>query len=224
MPLELYVFPASPPVVSVKLILSALNLDHTIRVLDYNNKEHHQEFYLKMNPQHTVPVVNDNDFVIWESHAINAYLVSVYGKNDDLYPRDPKKRAIVNQRLHFDNGILFPHIVSIIKPVMAKVRRNVIEEERKAVLEAYNFLEKFINSTGGQYVAGDRLTIADYSIVPNLLSLNVLVPEICNEKYPLLTEYLERCKKQMLGYDEIIGTFLEEYVNLLKKYDFNLVK
>ncbi|KAF4531265.1 hypothetical protein B566_EDAN019338 [Ephemera danica] len=61
-----------------------------------------------MNPQHTVPTLDDNGFYIWDSHAINAYLVTKYGKNDSLYPRDPQKRAIIDQRLHFDSGILFP--------------------------------------------------------------------------------------------------------------------
>jgi glutathione S-transferase len=46
------------------------------------------------------------------SHAILGYLVNQYGKNDSLYPKDPKKRALVDQRLHFDTGVLFPRMVS----------------------------------------------------------------------------------------------------------------
>jgi glutathione S-transferase len=59
-----------------------------------------------MNPQHTVPtLVDDDGFTFWDSHAINAYLVSRYAKSDDLYPRDIKRRGVVNQRLHFDSGV-----------------------------------------------------------------------------------------------------------------------
>lgn len=35
------------------------------------------------------------------------YLVEQYGKDDSLYPKDPKKRAIVNQRLYFDACTLY---------------------------------------------------------------------------------------------------------------------
>lgn len=67
-----------------------------------------------MNPQHTVPTLDDNGFVIWDSHAINGYLIGKYGKDDALYPKDVEKRAVVDQRLHFDSGILFPRLGAMV--------------------------------------------------------------------------------------------------------------
>lgn len=64
--------------------------------------------FLQMNPQHTVPVLDDNGLYLTESRAILQYLANAYGgSNDSLYPKDPRKRAIVDQRLLFDMGTLY---------------------------------------------------------------------------------------------------------------------
>ena len=41
------------------------------------------------------------------SRAIMSYLVDQYGNNARLYPKSPSARALVNQRLYFDIGILY---------------------------------------------------------------------------------------------------------------------
>lgn len=64
-------------------------------------------FRFQINPQHTIPTLVDNGLALWESRAIMVYLVEQYGKNDSLYPKDAKARAVVNQRLYFDMGTLY---------------------------------------------------------------------------------------------------------------------
>lgn len=39
------------------------------------------------------------------------YLASKYAKNDSLYPKDPKKRGMVDQMLYFDVGSLHENMV-----------------------------------------------------------------------------------------------------------------
>jgi glutathione S-transferase len=67
-----------------------------------------------MNPQHTVPtLVDDDGFTIWDSPAFLFYLVAKSAKHDSLYPKDLKKRAIIDQRLHFESGVVFATLRNI---------------------------------------------------------------------------------------------------------------
>jgi len=60
-----------------------------------------------MNIQHTIPTMDDNGFYMNESRAMLQYLANKYSKDDSLYPKDPKQRAIVDMRLMFDQGTLY---------------------------------------------------------------------------------------------------------------------
>jgi len=52
--------------------------------------------YRKMNPNGLVPTMDEDGFVLWESHSIVRYLAAKYGKGV-LWPMDERTRAIANQ-------------------------------------------------------------------------------------------------------------------------------
>ena len=49
--------------------------------------------YRAMNPNGRIPMIEDGDFVLWESNAIVRYLAAQYGDDSGLCLADPKARA-----------------------------------------------------------------------------------------------------------------------------------
>lgn len=101
-PITLYYSPLSPVSRSVIFLANYLKIDVELKKLDFAAKEHLQESYLKINPQHTVPTLVDNGFVLTESRAILAYLVNSKAAESSLYSKCAKKRATIDSRLYFD--------------------------------------------------------------------------------------------------------------------------
>lgn len=97
----------APGVRSAFAVAAAIGVELEYKEVDLFKGETHTPEFLEMNPVHSVPVLEDNGKFIIDSHAILGYLVNQYAKDDSLYPKDPFQRAMVDQRLHFDSGILY---------------------------------------------------------------------------------------------------------------------
>lgn len=148
-----------------------------------------------MNPQHSVPTIDDNGFYLWESRAINGYLVDKYAKNDSLYPKDPKKRAVVDQRLYFDMGTLAQRYGEWFYPqVMAKQPAD--PEKRKKMNEALEYLNTFLE--GHTYAAGDSLTIADITLVTTISNYEAVGIDF--SQYSNIPKWYAKCKETIPGY------------------------
>jgi glutathione S-transferase len=52
--------------------------------------------YRRMNPNGLVPTLEEDGFILWESHSIVRYLAGKYGKGV-LWPMDERTRAVANQ-------------------------------------------------------------------------------------------------------------------------------
>jgi glutathione S-transferase len=185
----LYISAGSPAVRAVQITAKAIGLELNLKELDFMKGEHLQPEYLKLNPQHTVPTLVDSDgFTLWDSHAINVYLVAKYAKSDNLYPKDLKTRALVDQRLHFDSGVAFARGLAIVAAIFNTGKTSLDDSDKESLGQVYSFLEAFLE--GKQYMTGDSVTLADYSLFPTITSWNVVFA-VDAQKYPRLTKWLK---------------------------------
>jgi glutathione S-transferase len=112
MPVILYHTKTSPFSRAVLLFMRYLNIDVEVKILDFQKGEHMTEEFLQINPQHCVPTLDDNGFILWESRAILSYLIETRAPH--LIPSSPKEKAIINQRLYHEMGTLMKKIGEIL--------------------------------------------------------------------------------------------------------------
>lgn len=88
----------------------ALNIKLNLKAVDLEKQEHMTPEFLKINPEHCLPTLVDNDLVLWESRSICLYLVEKYDKDGVIFPKEPEVRGKIYQRLFFDLGTLYKQL------------------------------------------------------------------------------------------------------------------
>ncbi|XP_017000359.2 uncharacterized protein [Drosophila takahashii] len=195
--MDLYYLPLVSACRSVLMVAKALNLDLNKKLLNTLKGEQLNPDFIKINPQHTIPTLVDNGFTIWESRAVAVYLIEQYGKDDSLYPKDPKKQAVINQRLYFDMGSMYPSLANYYYKVFVTGQFGS-DEEFKKVQDTFGFLNTFLE--GQEYVAGDQYTVADIAILASVSTFDALEFDI--SKYPNVAKWYENVKKITPGWEE----------------------
>lgn len=104
--ITLYDFEMSGNCYKARLMLALLGLDYQKRVVDLPKREQLEPWYLKLNPLHKVPVLDDGGTVIRDSQAILVYLAAKYGKGKWL-PASPEGQGEMQQWLSLSANELF---------------------------------------------------------------------------------------------------------------------
>ncbi|KOB76524.1 Glutathione S-transferase 1-6, partial [Operophtera brumata] len=160
------------------LVAAALDIKLNQIHVDLKAGDHLKPEYLKLNPQHTIPTIVDDGFSLWESRAIGRYFATKYGANK-LYPEDPQTRALIDQRLDFDLGSLYPTFANYFYPMFfASAKPD--EELLKKLEEKLNILNTFLD--GQKYAVGSQLSLADLCLVATLVKSTAPSYEEANQK------------------------------------------
>ncbi|XP_061836013.2 glutathione S-transferase theta-2 isoform X2 [Nerophis lumbriciformis] len=79
---------------------------------DYRG-EHQTEHFNNINPNNKVPVIDDDGFVLTESDAILKYLCTKYDVAEHWYPRQPERRARVDEYTAWHHTNTRPHAAKV---------------------------------------------------------------------------------------------------------------
>ncbi|MEW6271501.1 MAG: glutathione S-transferase family protein [Thermodesulfobacteriota bacterium] len=166
--MKLYATPPSPRAFKVLAVLNHLGLEAELCPVDLAGGEQMRPAFLALNPNHRVPVLEDDGFVLWESNAIMQYLAAKKPEAG-LWPAGARQQADVSRWQcwelgHWDRAcstLLFERFVKKLVGGGDPEPREVERGERE-LRELAQVLDDHLR--GRDWLAGNRLTLADLSI------------------------------------------------------------
>lgn len=177
----------------VSIALEELGVPYEVRRVHLDREEQLTEEFLALNPNHKIPVLEDDDLVIWESGAILLHLAERFGK---LLPNDPRGRIAAIQYAFFQTGGIGPNLGRLapqLRRPEEERNQEMIEIFRGEVGRLLGVLDRILADDrpylAGEYSIGD---IMHYPWLHPVLALQV--PELMQR--PRLVAWLERMAKR----------------------------
>ena len=172
-------------------MLKELELPFKHEPIDFIDGSTRTKQFLAINPNGRVPVLQDDDFLIYESLAINLYLARRY--RADLSPQGWREDALATQWS-------FWVVTEIEKPLLlASANRALFSPENRRDAEADVALSKLTRPwkvldehlSRHHWLLGERFTVADL----NIATVMDLAPQcaISLDAWPHLQEWHQRC-------------------------------
>ena len=119
--------------------------------------------YRRLNPNGQVPVLIDEDFILWESNAIIRYLALKAGASASIYPQEIRDRARVERWLDWSLAALQPAerpmFWGLVRTPPEKRDRAAIEAARDATAACWAIVDAHLE--GREFLEAGCFTLAD---------------------------------------------------------------
>ncbi len=148
--------------------------------------------YLAKNPNGLIPVLEEDDFVLWESNAILRYLGHRYGAESGLWPNDPRSRALADQWMDWQQTTgqpaIGPAFVQMYRTPAERRDEGVLRRSIERAAEVFPVLDAHLARV--PFVAGQSFTLGDIPI--GCLVYRYLHMPIDRPTLPALDAYHQR--------------------------------
>jgi glutathione S-transferase len=205
----------SSPANKVRFALNLLGLEYEYKQVNLRAGEHKTEEYLKIHPAGKVPALTDGDFCLFESNAMIRYLADKC--DSELYPKDLKKRATVEQWLDYCSihlGMSMARVTfnRVFAPAFGMpVDESSLKTGIEFLARDLPVIDKQLGKT--KYMAGNDMTLADISLLSCLDPAEVsdvdLTPykNICAWRNELCKqEFYSKCHQ---SYKDVVAAVLK---------------
>ncbi|KAK1948443.1 Glutathione S-transferase T1 [Phytophthora citrophthora] len=199
MALTLYANFISQPSRAVIWALKVKGVDYEFVEMNPGSAFFNSDEFKAINPNRLVPAIKDGDFLLTEGMAILQYVGDKFEWNGDkdLYPKDVKVRAKINEFLHWHHTNTRLFTLNIFRPEIAKKLNKAtpkdlaaLEEKDALIAKEFAFLETFLVN---DYIAHtDFPTIADFAVYCEIDQLELMGFEF--SKYPKVSAWINRMK------------------------------
>jgi glutathione S-transferase len=173
--IKLYDFLPCPFGQKVRIVLAEKSLSYELAPVDITKGEHRRPEFLRLNPYGRVPVLVDEDTVVYDSTIINEYL-------DDEYP-DPPLLPRIEFSSQRARARLFEDFADTsftlqAGQLMAEMARAEGERDQGRVQRLRQTIERVLEYVNrelqGQHFLAGEFSVADIGFVPRLLVLKEL--------------------------------------------------
>ncbi|CCO50174.1 Glutathione transferase [Vibrio nigripulchritudo SOn1] len=185
--LKLYWHPISGHAHRAHMLLSMLDLEFKLILIDLIAGEQKTPDFLALNPFGQIPVLVDGDIIISDSNAILVYLATAYDKEQRWLPDSPLLRAHIEQFL----SLAANRLAGSISKLRAANLFNRPIDTKPLMEEAHKLLKQLQSHQSGRlWMVGTEPTIADLA----LYSYIKVAPEggVSLTDYPALEVWLKR--------------------------------
>ena len=178
------------------IALEELGLEYEVRHVHLDRNEQMEPEFLALNPNHKIPVLEDEGQVIWESGAILLHLGESHDPEGRILPKDPHLRMQAIQYAFFQTGGIGPNLGRL----GAQARRPAEERNEEMFQIFLGEVDRLLGvidrilSDGRDYLAGPY-TIGDIMHYPWLRpALDLKLPPIASRER--VVAWMERIAKR----------------------------
>lgn len=196
--MRLYSYFRSSAAYRVRIALNVKGIEYETVPVNLPGGAHRTPEFRAVNPQATIPTLDDDGTVLWQSLAIIEYLDARY-PTPRLIPAEPVARARVQALAQLIACEVHPlnnlRVLTYLRRELALDEAAVAKWYSHWVAEAFAPLETFVGKwSGGRYCFGDSLSLADVYLVPQMANARRFKCDL--EPYPKLVRIAQSLEQE----------------------------